>query len=119
MTYVSGTARTYSIQVNSNADRIIFHNGSSTKTGDLTLTNNAGKVYVYNSGWQTYTGPYRTNYESTTCPYDAYDIVHYRRYIINGNVGYANNVNLGTPPSDKNAIAINSGVNGTGDWYNH
>ncbi len=154
MTYVSGTARTYYIDIPANCDKIQFNNGSdSGKIDNLSLSGNANKVYIPGTGWTNYTGPYRTIYVYTgdcswygndgavprikssgkvtswlshssvsgkyycftNCPYDAYSMTCAR--YTGGN--YYNSVSLGTPPSDKNAIAINSNGNGTGSWYNH
>ncbi len=151
MTYVTGTARTYYIDIPTYCDYVIFNDGSN-KTEDIKLPSSS-QVYVKSSNkWVDYTGPYRTiyvytgdcswylnngcvpqiksegkvtnwisstsnsnkYYAFTTCPYDAYNLDS-RRHSGSYN---GNNVSLGTPPSDKNAIAINSGCNGTGDWYN-
>lgn len=58
MTLVSGTTDIYSYEIPAGHTGIVFNNNAGTQTGDLTVADGTGKVYVWSSRtWQPYTGP--------------------------------------------------------------
>ena len=58
MTKVAGTTDIYSYEIPAGHTGIVFNNGSGTQTGDLTVAEGTGKMFVCNqNSWQAYTGP--------------------------------------------------------------
>lgn len=58
MSLVSGTTDIYSYEIPAGHTGIVFNNGSGAQTGDLTVADGTGKVFVLSSNsWQAYTGP--------------------------------------------------------------
>ncbi len=58
MSKVAGTNDIYSYEIPAGHTGIVFNNGNGTQTGDLSVAEGTGKMFVCNqNSWQTYTGP--------------------------------------------------------------